>query len=253
MPQALKIWRFAIQITGIAALAVTGDTACGYDVTFSDCEVRCTGSNDCPDGFSCQANLCRVNGNTGPCAAPGTVTLRQTGNDTIDPNLVFSCTNADTTTADTSWYRVFSLSDAGISGAFDVDKITLGLAKVVGMVTVQVAVGTYGGSPGANTLDVSKITKIGMASVPIMASGIPELEPIPITATIPGGANLIVEVDVADQNGTGNEIDIGSTDASQTHPAYVRIPLCGTSTPTTTTSASLPNAAFVLTVEGSGH
>jgi hypothetical protein len=249
MSQGKTKSRFAIQITGIAL----GLAGCAYDVTFSDCEVHCQGSGDCPDGFSCQASLCRAAGMTGPCGTPGTVTLRQTGDDMIDHNLVFACTNADGTTSDTSWYRVFSLSEAGVTGDFAVDRITLGVATVVGTVTVEGAVGTYSGTFGGGTLDTTKISKLAMASSMLMPTGIAALDTISLTATIPAGSNLLVEIDVPDQNGTGNQVNIGSTDASQAHPAYLRAPKCGQTVPTTTTGAGLANAAFVLTVEGTGH
>ena len=227
-------------------------TACGYDVTFNDCEVRCQGSNDCPDGFSCQESLCRVAGMSGACGTPGTMTLRQTSDDKIDSNLVFACTNADQTTADTSWYRIFSLDEAGISGTFTIDKVTLGVAKSVGTPSASVKVGVYLGQFPAGALDPAQITMATSASVPIPASGIATSVAIPITAAIPAGSKIAVEVDIADQTGTGNQVDIGSSDSAQTHPAYIRTPKCGNNSPITTVTAGLPNAAFVLTVEGAG-
>jgi len=251
MAQAQKFRRFAIPITGIA-LVITS-TACGYDVSFNDCQVTCQMGTDCPDGFSCQAGLCRSPGMTGACGTPGTVTLRQTGDDKIDKNLEFACTNADTTTAQTSWYRVFSLSENGISGDFNVDKVTVGISLAVGMPSAGVSVGTYGGQLNAAMLDPTKIVQLGAGTAMVDPTGIGALVGVPITAKIPGGSNLIVEIDIADQNGTGNQINIASTDASETHAAYLRAPKCGQNTPTTTTSAGLSGASFILTVEGSGN
>jgi hypothetical protein len=244
--------RYARQVTGIAALAVSGITACNYDVTFVDCQVRCTGSGDCPDSFTCQAGMCRAPGQTGACGAPGEVTLRQTTDDTIDRNLVFGCTNSDGTTAAQSWFRVFSPSTAGVTGDFHVDKISLGICLAVGSASVDITVGSYPGALGSDTLDPTTVTAKTMVSAMIPATQLTELEGIPITATVPAGNNVFVEIDAPDLVGTGDQIDIGSTDSSQSRPAYIEAPKCGTTSPTSTTKAGLSNAAFVITVEGSG-
>jgi hypothetical protein len=244
MSQVQKFRRIALAVASVVPL-----TACSYDVTFNDCQVRCTGSGDCPDGFTCQANLCRAAGMSGACGAPGTTTLRQTADDKIDKNLMSACTNADGTTTATSWYRVFSLAENGITGSFAVDKVTVGIATSSGMLTVQAKVGSYGAAPGP-TLDESKISMIGMASAAVPDTQITELVAIPITATVPAG-NLIAEIDAPELNGTGNSIELGSTDAAQTHDPYIKAPRCGENVPTTTGTAMLANARIVLTVEGS--
>src|SRR5215470_7818036 len=99
-------------------------SGCTYGVSFEDCQFTCSSQSDCPDGFTCDANLCRIGGATGECTEPGSVTLRQTGDDKVDRNLVFACTNGDGTTAATSWYRAFSLADAGVTSSFTVDHAT---------------------------------------------------------------------------------------------------------------------------------
>nr|HEX4314280.1 hypothetical protein [Kofleriaceae bacterium] len=227
-------------------------TGCNYGVTFDDCQVRCTGSGDCPDSFSCQSGMCRAPGETGACSAPGTVTLRQTTDDTIDRNVVLGCTNSDQTTAAQSWFRVFSPADAGIGGALQVDKVNLGICIAVGMTTVSVTVGVYGGGIGEATLDKSMVSGTTQVTAQVPETQLTELVAIPITATIPTGKNVFVEIDAPDLIGTGGQIDIGSTDSAQTHPAYIEAPRCGTTVPTSTTKAMLSNAAFVITVEGSG-
>ena len=227
-------------------------TACGYDVTFDDCQVRCTGSGDCPDTFSCQSGMCRAPGETGACSAPGTVTLRQTTDDVVDGNIKLGCTNSDGTTAQQSWFRVFAPSENSVSGAFAVDKINVGIALAIEATTVGVTVGTYGGGVGEQMLDKSMISGTTMMTAQIPASQLPQLVAIPITATIAAGKNVYVEIDASDLVGTGNQIDIGSTDSTQTHPGYIEAPRCGTTSPTSTVKAGLSNAAFVITVEGSG-
>ncbi len=229
-------------------------TACNYDVTFDDCQVRCTGSGDCPDTFTCQSGMCRAPGETGACSSPGEVTLRQTTDDMIDKNLVFACTNSDNTTAAQSWFRVFSPASAGVCGNFQVDKVNVGINSAIAMVTVtvEVSIASYSGEIGSNSLDMTAmLTAPAMVSAMIPATQLTELEGIPITATIAAGKNVFVEIDAPDLIGTGNQIDIGSTDSNETHPAFIEAPRCGTTVPTATPQAGLTNAAFVITVEGS--
>jgi hypothetical protein len=259
MSQAHSRERYARQITGIAtvaAIGVAGITACNYNVTFEDCELGCTGLGDCPDGFSCQNEVCRVSGATGSCGSgsgqpPGTITLRQTANDMIDSNLVFDCTNSDNTTAAQSWFRVLSPKVAGVSGAFHVSSVNVGICFADAMTAVNVIVGTYAGGLGSATLGSAEVSNETMVSAMIPPTQLTELVPIPITATIPAGMNAYVEIDAPDLLGTANEIAIGSTDSAQTQPAYLEAPHCNTDVPTSTTQAGFPNAAFVITVEGS--
>jgi hypothetical protein len=252
MSQGPFFRRFARQITGIATVAASLIAACNYDVSFSDCQVHCTGSGDCPDSFTCQANLCRAPGETGACTAPGTVTLRQTVDDMIDRNLVFACTNSDGTTAAQSWFRVFAPSASGVTGAFHVDAVNVGIGSALAMTTVGVTVGAYAGGIGSATLDPTQVSGTTMVTAMIPPTQLSELVAVPITAVVPAGVNVYVQIDAPDLVGTGNQIDIGSTDSNQTHPAYIQAPRCGTTVPTSTTKAGLATAAFVITVEGSG-
>jgi hypothetical protein len=85
----------------------------------------------CPDDFTCVAGQCRIAGQTGACVAGDSVTLRQAVDDRVERSLEFGCTNGDGTTADGSWYRVFSLEEAGITGAFEVTNVTVGVCFAV--------------------------------------------------------------------------------------------------------------------------
>ncbi len=247
----------AAYVTGILVGAVIAVTGCSYSVTFNDCEVTCQGSDSCPDSFTCVSGLCRAAGETGSCEAPGETTLRETADDKVDGTLKFGCTNTDTTTAEGSTYRVFSLANAGIAGTLHLDKVTIGIcfsvagsggSNDVPMVTVNV--GTYSGGAMDTTLDLTKVTKLKSTTVAIPATQITELVDAPIIADVPGGSNLIVEIEVADLNGTGQQVTIGSTANTQTQAAYIRSPLCSVTQPTSTTTAGEPNAHFVLTATG---
>lgn len=241
----------AMSRAALALGAIAGLAGCSYDAKFADCEVRCqVGQEDaCPDGFSCVEGLCRVDGAGGTCLAPGEVTLRQTADDKVERSLVFGCTNPDQSTAAGSWYRVFSLADDGLGDGLDVTSVGLGICFAVGEPTVQVRIGSYGGDPGAATLDLAQITPISSVDVPIAATQISKTLEVPLPAEVPPG-NLIVEVEVPDLEGTAQEVNVGFTAGSERTPGYVRSPLCGPAAPTTTTEAGLPNAHLVISVTG---
>jgi hypothetical protein len=229
---------------------VIATTACGYSPDLEDCSVRCGGPDECPADFSCEMGVCRAPGASGACGAPGSTTLRQTADDKVDRNLVFGCTNADGTTADGSWYRIFSLDEEGISGEFDITHVNLGICFAIGMPDVTLKVGTYGGGIDDATLDLARATVLTTVPVPVPPTQITELIPISAPTKIPAGSIIFVEIAVPNMMGTGEQANIGLTLGAETHPAYVRSPKCGPAAATSTTTAGPSNGAFVISVTG---
>lgn len=242
--------------------AVIASTACSYSVTFDDCQVTCAGGESCPTDLTCVSGLCRTAGSTGACGSnvpPGDLTLTQTADTKIDHSLQFGCQNTDSTTPEQSWYRVFSLVTAGVTGTFHIDKITIGINTSVGgaasgsgagsdgLPRVDVKVGTYAGGATDATLDLSKVTAIKASTIEIPATQITELVDAPLSADIPAGSKLIVEVHNADFKGTARQVVLGATDAAETANAYLRAPFCSATVPTPPSS----QAHIVITVTGS--
>jgi hypothetical protein len=162
---------------------------------------------------------------------------------------VFGCTNGDGTTPDGSWYRLFSLADAGITNNFAIQQVTFGVCFAVGTPTAHVSLGSYAGGLNDTTLDLTKVTNIRKMDVSVPATQISKLVDVPLTAQITPDTKLLVEISTDDFNGTGQQLNIGLTAAAETHPPYLRSPLCGTATPTTTTAGG-QNAHMVITVTG---
>jgi hypothetical protein len=244
-------------------IAITG---CQYAVPFDDCQVTCTGGDTCPTGLTCLAGMCRTNGATGACGSaappPGSVTLSQTADTMIDSGLDIGCQNSDGTTPDQSWYRVFSLSAAGIDDTLHVSKVTIGIRRSVagassgsgsgsgiGDPIATVNLGTYSGGATDATLDLTKVTAIQSITAEIPASQIAESVDAPISADIPGDSNLVVEIRNADYNGTGKQLVLGATAATQTQAPYLRAPTCSVNVPTTTQTSN-PTAHMIITVTG---
>lgn len=245
-----EVASIVLGVWGVVTSGVISLTACSYDAPIADCEALCRTSTSCPDDFTCVAGVCRAPGQTGSCVAPGSITLRQTDTDKIERNLVFGCTNTDGTTPDGSWYRVFSLQQAGVTGTFHVDHVTLGICFAVGDPMVTVKLGLYGGSLSDVSLDLAKVTPLTSTTVTIPATQITELVDAKMTADVSAGANLVAEMSITNRMGTGQQVNIGLTASGESHPGYIRSPLCGPATPMTTASIGHADAHMVITVTG---
>jgi hypothetical protein len=51
-------------------LVLVGVVSACYSPQFKDCELRCSAAGTCPDGFSCNAGVCRTGGASGECTTP---------------------------------------------------------------------------------------------------------------------------------------------------------------------------------------
>lgn len=186
-------------------------------------------------------------------AAPVAVTLSQTTATTVIAASSLAC-GANGTTSENSWYRVFKLSDHNISGPFQVTSVSFGVQEASGLPNVQVKIGTYSGvvTPPPAQLDTALVTPITAATfaVPNTAPTATTTSMVPITATIPAGGTVIVEVFSPDLTGTGKYFYLGANTGGETKPAYLRAPSCATPQPRTTVALGFPNANLVLSISG---
>jgi len=199
-------------------------------------------------------------GNPPPDAAPMHVTLSQTSSQALSSSSSIACSNnADNTTAENSWYRVFRLADAGVTGELDVISVSFGVQDAAGLPAVQVKLGTYSGTtqPAPTQLDTSLITPLNAVTynVPNITNTAPMTVNVPISATVPAGAQLVVEVFSPDLAGTGKMFWIGGNTGGETAPAYVRAPACSIaqpqSVPVVAANAGLnPPPNLLITVQG---
>jgi hypothetical protein len=200
-------------------------------------------------------------------APPGPITrtLTQTTSQTIKAaNTVVCANNATRDTRANNFYRVFDLPALGINSAFTVTQVSFQVEhcdkrNVVGgtCTNVAVRVGTYSGTPGA-TLTNANMTILASNStvaVPeVIQAGTPPVTPggtvnAPITATIPAGQKLLVEVDAPD--GDTHSFYMGSNDGGESGFGYILAPVCGISSPTNISSVGTPTARnLLLTVTG---
>jgi len=121
-----------------------------------------------------------------------------------------------------------------------------------GLPNLQVKVGTYSGAvtPAPAQLDTTLVTPIVAATYVVQNTAGLTTVNVPLSATIPAGGTLIVEVFSPDLTGTGKYFYLGANSSGETKPGYLRAPSCSTPQPRTTVALGFANANLVLTVTG---
>ena len=122
-----------------------------------------------------------------------------------------------------------------------------------------IKVGTYSGTIEADTLDTTKITSLATQAVTIpdadSANGADPPIATNISATVPAGANLIVEIALPDGYNDGNFFYLGVSAGGESKKGYLRATPSGcnmTSPKALTTAGGLNRAdnAALITVTG---
>ena len=192
-------------------------------------------------------------------APPQAVTLSQ--NQSPTPNgQSFACSQTPGNyTRENSYYRVFQLSDHGITGTLQFSQVSFAVqqANAGGVAVTQAAqlkIGAYGGTAGGSSIDLAQITPITATAVSIPDSGTSVVN-VPITGSITGG-NLVVELAIPDGAAAQNVFFIGTNAAGETKPGYIRSPICNVVTPTgmnglgAAQNPPLPKADIIMSVTG---
>jgi hypothetical protein len=162
-----------------------------------------------------------------------------------------SCGNLLGDVAAMGWYRAFPLADHQISGAFHVQKVTFGVNAAQGSPTLTVKLGTFTGTLDGTTMSLSKITQLTSADVTVPDSGA-ALVDAPITADVPAGSVLVVEIAQKDTSVDGALVEFGATGAAETHLSYMRAAACNSGSSTPHSMADWGSAAshLLITVTG---
>ena len=172
-----------------------------------------------------------------------------------------------------SYYRAFTLSSFGITNAYEITSIDIGVEdaisggagaasakkiskskKVKGIKGIagggqSITVNLYtssmafpAGFPGSLTLIGTATTNVADQSGTILN--------VPVAGIAPAASQLVVEVFTPDGQAAGNLFFIGSNAAAETGPSYLRAPDCGITVPTTTTALGFPEMHIVMNVNG---
>ncbi len=237
----------------LATFVATSVTACATASTSeSDASGRIDGR---VDGASTDARIDAANIDASVDAAPVERTLKQTTLDTVTADNSSACRNA-AGTAESSYYRAFKLSDNGITGAFNVTKVTFGVenatAGTVGATAqaAQVKLYSYSGALGGATLNTAQLTAINALNIMIDNAATPTSKTVDITGIIPAGGTLVVEIALPNGQAAGNFFYMGSNAGGETKPGYLRAPACTYTSPVTTTSIGFATMNLVINVTG---
>ncbi|MFE6968088.1 carboxypeptidase regulatory-like domain-containing protein [Isoptericola sp. NPDC057653] len=167
-------------------------------------------------------------------------TLTHSASQDIVANNSAACTN-QVTTENNAYLRTFTLSDFGIDGAFDVKSVSFGVETVQSAQPVTVNLYTLDGD-----LTYANMTKVGSADATVGTDAGGTVVSVPVTGDVPKGGTLVVEIDV---RATGFFF-IGSNDAGQTAPSYLRAEGCGLTEPTDAVEIGFPDMHIVMNVSG---
>jgi hypothetical protein len=149
-----------------------------------------------------------------------------------------------------------------VTGGFDITKVSFGIERTLsGNLTAksqpaEVSVYSYEGAVGGQTIDLTKVTLLPGAHLPITVhdTAAPMMLDIPLAATVPAAAAAVV-LELHIPNGasdtTKNVFFIGATEVgAQTQPAYQRAPGCMEPTPVTIAATGFPGRFLIMQVTG---
>lgn len=159
------------------------------------------------------------------------------------------------TSRDNRYFRFFNLSSFSITADYSVSSVQFGVQSLsiptltTGFpVTVKLYTTTSTTFP---TGYPTGYTQVAAVTTNMLATDVGTLKSIPISATIPAGSNLLVEVGYEAQTAnSGNLIFLSANDLGETAPTYISSTTCSITAPATMASINFPNAHLVLSVTG---
>lgn len=159
------------------------------------------------------------------------------------------------TSSDNRYFRYFKLSDFSITADYTISSIQFGVQTLTiptlpdGFpVTVKIYATTSNNFPVAYP---AGYTELAQVTTNFLLADVETLVSVPITATIPAGSNVLVEVGyVAQTANSGNRIFLSANDLGESAPTYISSTACSLVPPTPLASINFPNAHLVLSVTG---
>jgi subtilisin family serine protease len=201
-------------------------------------------------GLAGNRNLAEEVGTVAEPEAPpvpeSTVTITHSASQAIMAGNSVACSpDGGFTTTENGYLRTFTLEDFGIFSDFDVTQVSFGIESLSGVPqTLTVNLFTLDAMP----FTYANMTLIGSASATFSPQSL-TIVSVPVTGNVPAGATLVVEVDAPHGGGAGGFF-IGSNNAGQSAPSYLRSASCGLPEPTDTAAIGFPNMHIVMNVTG---
>ena len=151
--------------------------------------------------------------------------------------------------SDHHFYRSFRLRDFNVHGAFAVTSVTVGIERALagGAGTtqpLQVTLHTVTGE-----MQVANLAPLVSTTVQVSDQAFSLLE-VPITATVPAGATLVIEVTVPDGRQQRHVLYPGTNRLGETAPSYLRAPGCDVWNVASFAALGRKDTGLVLSVSG---
>nr|MBA2542008.1 hypothetical protein [Deltaproteobacteria bacterium] len=152
-----------------------------------------------------------------------------------------------------SWYRVYSLTEAGIIGPFTVSSVTFGVESAQNEPPLTIKVGTYSGTPDdIAPLSLAQASFLATTTQSVANTATATSIDVPITATIPANTNLIVEITSTTRTTNGDRFLLGTTIGTVQHTNYLMAATCSINAPTKMADlcAGCGNSQAIIAVTG---
>ncbi len=184
-----------------------------------------------------------------PFTTEGIVTITHSTSQTIVAANSVSC-NAGGLHTNNSYWRAFDLPSFGISGAYTVTDVSIGVEQATSTsASQQVTCNLYTSSQVFPAGYPGSLTLIGTATVDVTPQTATILN-IPVSGEAPAGSELVVEIFTPDGQTLGNGFFIGSNGLGETGPSYISATDCAITVPTTTSAIGFPQMQIVMNVTG---
>jgi len=186
--------------------------------------------------------------------APGTcgsITLTHSVSQAIISGNSVACNNGSTHT-DNSYWRAFTMSDFGVLADMTVCSVEIGVELADAPAGSQpLTIRMYTSNQTFPTGYPGSLTLIGSVDTTVANGTALAVIDVPVTASVPAGSELVIEVFTPNGLTAGNRFFIGSNSSGQSGPSYISAADCGVSAPTDIASLGFPNMHIVKNVKAS--
>ncbi|HEX8269729.1 MAG TPA: T9SS type A sorting domain-containing protein [Flavobacterium sp.] len=170
-----------------------------------------------------------------------------------------ACNNGtapNNTSSDNRYYRFFNLANFGITGQYTASAVhygvqTMNVPTLPGGFPVTTKIYVTTNTTFTTAFFPAGYTEIASVTTNHQPTDVGTLVTIPITAVIPPGSNLLVELGYAAQAaGSLNRIFLSANDLGQSAPTYLSSTGCSIANPTDMATIGFADAHLVLSVDG---
>ncbi len=182
-------------------------------------------------------------------AASGAVSITHSVSQDVAAGVSIACSgDGGETTLANQYLRTFNLADFGILGDWYVTDVSFGIENLSGLVNRTVTVNLY---TLEGDLTYANLTLIATEDA-VLSPQVLSMATVPIEATVPEGAVLVVEVAAPDLGGQA-AFFAGANSAGQTAPSYIAAAGCGIADPVSMADIGHPETHLVMSVTGEGE